>query len=224
MYVHTYKNILCGMYAYCVLCICIYSVCTQLYYIVWWYREKPLAIYAFSTNKQAQKRLSSSTSSGGFVVNDVMIHFSGMLVCLCVCVYIRMCVYLYLCVYMYVCVLYTSVCMCLCVFTMYVCLVYVYLVYVYICVYMYMCIVCMCVCVLACVVCVRVCVCCMYVCACVSKHACIDMCINVRTSTYSYVCLSTYILHIIIICKIVFLFIGCIFPCISTNTTIWRGR
>ena len=230
MYVHTYKNILCGMCAYCVLCICIYSVCAQLYYIVWWYREKPLAIYAFSTNKQAQKRLSSSTSSGGFVVNDVMIHFSGMLVCLCVCVYICICVCTCMCVYIiYVCVY---------VFTVYVCLVYVYLVYVYICVYTYVCrvyvcvyvhvyvciYVCVCVCVCLHVLYVCTCVCCMYVCACVSKHACIDMCINVRTSTYLYVCLSTYILHIIMICKIVFLFIGCIFPCISTNTTIWRGR
>ena len=45
------------------------------------FREKPLAIYAFSTNKQAQRMLSSRTSSGGFTVNDVLVQFSGMVKC-----------------------------------------------------------------------------------------------------------------------------------------------
>ena len=65
-----------------------YTVCMYVHWIVlilsWSYREKPLNLYAFTTNKQAQKRLSASASSRGFVVNDVMMHFSGMYVC-CVC-------------------------------------------------------------------------------------------------------------------------------------------
>ena len=85
---------------------CVYSIYVHsVIHSVWCYREKPLAIYAFTTNKQAQKRLSASTSSGGFVVNDVMIHFSGMLfvcVCvhMCVCVCVRMCMCVCVCVYM----------------------------------------------------------------------------------------------------------------------------
>ena len=171
MYVHTYKNILCGMCAYCVLCICIYGVCTQLYYIVWWYREKPLAIYAFSTNKQAQKRLSSSTSSGGFVVNDVVIHFSGMLVCLCVCVYICICV-----------------CTCMCVYIIYVC---VYVFTVYVCTRI--CVSCVCVCVRACI-CVCVCLHVLYVCVCVCVlYVCVCMCIQACMHRYVHKCTYIYI-------------------------------
>ena len=76
----------------------VYFHSTVVIHYVWCCREKPLAIYAFTTNKQAQKRLSASTSSGGFVVNDVMIHFSGMLF-VCVCVHVRVCVCVCVCVY-----------------------------------------------------------------------------------------------------------------------------
>ena len=64
---------------------CVYSVYILLASTTC--REKPLAIYAFSTNKQAQKMLSSRTSSGGFTVNDVLVQFGGMVKCvICVCV------------------------------------------------------------------------------------------------------------------------------------------
>ena len=78
-----------------------------------------MAIYAFTTNKQTQKRLSASTSSGGFVVNDVMIHFSGMLcvcVCVCVCVRARVCMCVRACMHAHVCV-HVRVCMRVCVYT-----------------------------------------------------------------------------------------------------------
>ncbi|KFU86274.1 Fatty aldehyde dehydrogenase, partial [Chaetura pelagica] len=38
-------------------------------------REKPLALYVFSNNKQLIKRVISETSSGGFTGNDVIMHF-----------------------------------------------------------------------------------------------------------------------------------------------------
>ncbi|NWI26836.1 AL3A2 dehydrogenase, partial [Sula dactylatra] len=38
-------------------------------------REKPLALYVFSNNKKLIKRVISETSSGGFVANDVIMHF-----------------------------------------------------------------------------------------------------------------------------------------------------
>jgi len=46
--------------------------------VVLTYREKPLVIYAFTTDKQVQKTLSTRTSSGTFTVNDVMTQFLGM--------------------------------------------------------------------------------------------------------------------------------------------------
>ncbi|XP_055369836.1 aldehyde dehydrogenase, dimeric NADP-preferring-like [Betta splendens] len=39
-------------------------------------REKPLALYIFSTDKQATKRMIDETTSGGVTVNDVMIHYT----------------------------------------------------------------------------------------------------------------------------------------------------
>ncbi|KAM9370624.1 aldehyde dehydrogenase family 3 member A2-like [Phaethornis superciliosus] len=39
------------------------------------HREKPLALYVFSNNKKLIKRVISETSSGGFVRNDVIMHF-----------------------------------------------------------------------------------------------------------------------------------------------------
>ncbi|MBL7671036.1 MAG: aldehyde dehydrogenase family protein [Bdellovibrionaceae bacterium] len=38
------------------------------------FREKPLALYIFSKDKVTQRRLIESTSSGGVVVNDVLVH------------------------------------------------------------------------------------------------------------------------------------------------------
>ncbi|NXG46335.1 AL3A2 dehydrogenase, partial [Psilopogon haemacephalus] len=38
-------------------------------------REKPLALYVFSNNKQLIKKLTSETSSGGVTVNDVLIQY-----------------------------------------------------------------------------------------------------------------------------------------------------
>uniref|UniRef100_A0A8C5IIY7 Aldehyde dehydrogenase family 3 member A2 n=1 Tax=Junco hyemalis TaxID=40217 RepID=A0A8C5IIY7_JUNHY len=38
-------------------------------------REKPLALYVFSNNKQLIKRVISETSSGGVTGNDVIMHF-----------------------------------------------------------------------------------------------------------------------------------------------------
>jgi aldehyde dehydrogenase (NAD+) len=36
---------------------------------------KPLAIYAFTKNKQAESRIKNETSSGGLVINDCVLHF-----------------------------------------------------------------------------------------------------------------------------------------------------
>lgn len=37
-------------------------------------QEKPLALYIFSKNKETQRRLIQATSSGGVLVNDVLVH------------------------------------------------------------------------------------------------------------------------------------------------------
>ncbi|XP_060522148.1 aldehyde dehydrogenase, dimeric NADP-preferring-like [Cylas formicarius] len=39
-------------------------------------REKPLALYVFSTSKMEQEKFLKNTSSGGIVINDVLMHFS----------------------------------------------------------------------------------------------------------------------------------------------------
>ncbi|XP_036379653.1 aldehyde dehydrogenase, dimeric NADP-preferring-like [Megalops cyprinoides] len=39
-------------------------------------REKPLALYVFSSKKQVIKRMLAETSSGGVTANDVLMHFS----------------------------------------------------------------------------------------------------------------------------------------------------
>uniref|UniRef100_A0A8C7K981 Aldehyde dehydrogenase n=1 Tax=Oncorhynchus kisutch TaxID=8019 RepID=A0A8C7K981_ONCKI len=39
-------------------------------------REKPLAIYVFSSNKKVIKRMLAETTSGGVTVNDVMMHYT----------------------------------------------------------------------------------------------------------------------------------------------------
>jgi len=41
-------------------------------------REKPLALYIFSNDKNVLELLLKQTSSGGVVVNDVLMHFMGM--------------------------------------------------------------------------------------------------------------------------------------------------
>ncbi|XP_023999399.2 aldehyde dehydrogenase family 3 member A2-like [Salvelinus sp. IW2-2015] len=39
-------------------------------------REKPLALYVFSSNKKVIKRMLAETTSGGVTVNDVMMHYT----------------------------------------------------------------------------------------------------------------------------------------------------
>ncbi|KAJ7995101.1 hypothetical protein DPEC_G00241080 [Dallia pectoralis] len=39
-------------------------------------REKPLALYVFSSNKKVIKRMLSETTSGGVTVNDVLMHYT----------------------------------------------------------------------------------------------------------------------------------------------------
>ncbi|XP_030751798.1 aldehyde dehydrogenase, dimeric NADP-preferring-like isoform X2 [Sitophilus oryzae] len=39
-------------------------------------REKPLAVYMFSTSKQEQEKFINGTYSGGICINDVLMHFS----------------------------------------------------------------------------------------------------------------------------------------------------
>ena len=43
------------------------------------FREKPLALYVFSNNKAVVQAIKESTSSGGFLVNDTMVHAGGTL-------------------------------------------------------------------------------------------------------------------------------------------------
>jgi len=38
-------------------------------------RERPLALYAFTNNCELQERLSSEIQSGGYVINDIIIHY-----------------------------------------------------------------------------------------------------------------------------------------------------
>jgi len=39
-------------------------------------RDKPLALYVFSNNKDVIKKVMNNTSSGGFVGNDTLMHVS----------------------------------------------------------------------------------------------------------------------------------------------------
>jgi len=41
------------------------------------YREKPLAVYAFTSDKSVKEKLTTRTSSGAISFNDVMVHFAG---------------------------------------------------------------------------------------------------------------------------------------------------
>ena len=40
-------------------------------------REKPLALYVFSKSAAVCQKVSDSTSSGGFIANDVLMHAAG---------------------------------------------------------------------------------------------------------------------------------------------------
>ena len=40
-------------------------------------REKPLALYAFTSDKSVKEKLTTRTSSGAISFNDVLVHFSG---------------------------------------------------------------------------------------------------------------------------------------------------
>ena len=48
----------------------------ELYYVRT-YREKPLAVYAFTTDSGKKEKITASTSSGGVVFNDIMVQFAG---------------------------------------------------------------------------------------------------------------------------------------------------
>ena len=39
-------------------------------------RDKPLSLYVFSTDKEAQKDFKDQTSSGSLVINDAIVHLS----------------------------------------------------------------------------------------------------------------------------------------------------
>ena len=40
-------------------------------------REKPLAVYAFTSDSAKKEKITASTSSGGVVFNDIMVQFAG---------------------------------------------------------------------------------------------------------------------------------------------------
>ena len=40
-------------------------------------RDKPLALYIFSNDKSKVQRMLDSTSSGGFLANDTVVHAGG---------------------------------------------------------------------------------------------------------------------------------------------------
>ena len=41
------------------------------------FRERPLALYAFTNNSELQERLSSEIQSGGYVINDIIAHYGS---------------------------------------------------------------------------------------------------------------------------------------------------
>ena len=41
------------------------------------FRERPLALYAFTNNSELQERLSSEIQSGGYVINDIIVHYGS---------------------------------------------------------------------------------------------------------------------------------------------------
>ena len=45
------------------------------------FREKPLAVYAFTSNSAEKQKITAGTSSGGVIFNDVMVQFAGKCVC-----------------------------------------------------------------------------------------------------------------------------------------------
>ena len=67
-------------------CTCSY-VCMYVLHSKWLYvfnlfplnvhREKPLAVYAFTSDSAEKEKITASTSSGGVVFNDIMVQFVG---------------------------------------------------------------------------------------------------------------------------------------------------
>ena len=49
-------------------------------------REKPLALYVFSKNNETVDFLRKNTSSGQYVVNDVLMQFAGMYIVYLPCI------------------------------------------------------------------------------------------------------------------------------------------
>ena len=41
------------------------------------HKEKPLAIYAFTSNSAEKEKITVHTSSGGVIFNDIMVQFAG---------------------------------------------------------------------------------------------------------------------------------------------------
>ena len=52
-------------------------MCTYLIYTILTCREKPLAVYAFTSDSAKKEKITASTSSGGVVFNDIMVQFAG---------------------------------------------------------------------------------------------------------------------------------------------------
>ena len=50
-------------------CLQLFHVCSR--------RDKPLALYIFSNDKSKVQRMMESTSSGGFLANDTVVHAAG---------------------------------------------------------------------------------------------------------------------------------------------------
>lgn len=42
-------------------------------------REKPLVLYAFTTDEELAKRIAENTSSGGMCINDTVMQMGGMI-------------------------------------------------------------------------------------------------------------------------------------------------
>ena len=61
------------MYPWYQACMCV-DVCDLFIHTC---REKPLAVYAFTSDSAKKEKITASTSSGGVVFNDVMVQFAG---------------------------------------------------------------------------------------------------------------------------------------------------
>jgi aldehyde dehydrogenase (NAD+) len=54
--------------------LCLLSYSTHRLLLLFFSREKPLAMYVFSNNRDVVRELKESTSSGGFLLNDTVVH------------------------------------------------------------------------------------------------------------------------------------------------------